>query len=200
MRWLLLCVSLLLNTTVHADPAAQAVIRQASNELLAQLDSEHIQAGNAASLETLVDETLTRHVDFDAFSRFVLGKHWRRATDEQRSRFTEGFRQLVVRTYSAALQQSHITQVRFPTPRASSKAGRAVVPTIVELAGNPSIAVAYRMYRKHEQWKIYDILIENVSITVNYRSEFSRIIANRGLSGLIEQLEERNGQTPGEAV
>jgi phospholipid transport system substrate-binding protein len=189
-----------LNTAVHADPAAQAVIIQASNELLAQLDSEHIETGNAAALETLVDETLTRHVDFDAFSRFVLGKHWRQATDQQRSRFTEGFRQLVVRTYSAALQQARITRVRFPAPRDSGKDGRAVVPTIVELAGNPPIAVSYRMYLKHEQWKIYDILIENVSITVNYRSEFSRIIAAHGLSGLIEQLEERNGQTAGEAV
>lgn len=134
------------------------------------------------------------HLDFVAMSKLVLGKHWRRADDEQRQAFIEQFRQLLVRTYETSLTKYSNERVEFLPFRESSKPDKlAVVKSEIRRASGPSIPINYRLrYKPEDGWKVYDIAIEGVSLVTNYRSSFSRKISHKGIDQLIRSLKQRN--------
>lgn len=195
MRWLLLLTIALVSIGLQANPNAQTVVQEASHELLDRLQGSKENRPGTAAIENLVAESVARHVDVEAFSRLVLGKHWLSSAPEQRIRFVAVFSRRIVRTYAAALRDAQVTDIHFPAPRDSGNSDRAVIPTVVELAGSPALQIGYRMYLKDGQWKIYDVMIEGISMAINYRAEFSPIINNDGVAGLIQLLETRDRQT-----
>ena len=126
-------------------------------------------------------------------SRLVLARNWRGATQQQRQRFVEEFRQLLVRTYGSSLSKYSGQEVRYP-PMQSSGADddRVTVQTEILQSGGPSIPLDYRLHRTDSGWKVYDVTVDGASLVLNYRSQFASEIARHGLDGLIQRLAERN--------
>jgi phospholipid transport system substrate-binding protein len=122
----------------------------------------------------------------------TLGKHWRSASSEQRDRFTQEFRALLVRSYSSVLAGYANQQVEFLPSAEPADAKRATVNTRIVEAGRPPIAVDYRLRQVDDAWKIYDVSIEGVSLAINYRSTFADEISAKGLDGLIAGLRSSN--------
>lgn len=148
---------------------------------------------------SLVDEILVPKVDFVRASRWVLGRHWRRADNAQKRAFIKEFRTLLVRFYSSALVEYVTTNevpgadiMRFLPLRAAPHERDVTVRSEVRQPNGSVIPVHYQMYRTKQGWKVYDVSVEGISMVVSYRSSFATEISQGGIDGLIQALRERN--------
>ena len=141
----------------------------------------------------LADEILLPHVDFNRVSGLVLGRYWRDATPEQRKRFSEEFRKMLVRTYATAFHELDDWEIRFkPTRETPNNPKDVIVATEVVPAQSEPWSVVYRMHLRDGRWKAYDVKIEGVSLVTNYRSSFARQVRSGGMDKLIDRLAALN--------
>jgi len=141
----------------------------------------------------IVKEILEPHVDVDRAALLILGKHWRTATPQQRERFKNEFRMLLIRTYTTAFNEYRDWNIRYLPLQSPLEDKKAVVRTEILQSGAKPVAVDYRMVDAGGSWKVYDVLIEGISLVQNYRTTFSEDIARTGsLDSVIEELARRN--------
>ncbi|MFP5504929.1 MAG: phospholipid-binding protein MlaC [Gammaproteobacteria bacterium] len=175
------------------DP--ETLVRQTSERMLAVLKEQHdVIKAEPARLYGLVDDIVLPHFDFERMARWVLGKNWRQATPEQQRRFVVEFRNLLVRTYGTALLEYNDQQVRFLPLRMPADAQEVTVRTEVQKPGGMPITINYSMFRRDDGWKVYDVVIDGISLVSNYRTDFSAQIRSGGIDALIAKLAERNAQ------
>jgi len=157
---------------------------------------------NPEHLYNLVDEIVLTHFDFRYMSSIVLGKNWRKASKDQKQRFTEQFGRLLVRTYSKALQDNADQKINILPLRGKPDGKDLTVRTEVEQQAGFPIPIDYKMHFKDDKWKVYDVLIDSISLVINYRTSFNQEIkaSPKGIDGLIASLENRNGQPANEKV
>jgi len=122
---------------------------------------------------------------------FVLGRHWRRATPEQRKAYLEVFERLVVKTYTVRLSQ--YAGEKFVIRAASGPDGGAYsVDSQVLQEGRPAIPLRWALRRSKCGLKIVDVVIENLSMAQTQRDDFAAILRQRGsIDGLIAALKEK---------
>lgn len=182
-------------TTVRAQATAtpQQLVQDTSDRILGRIQSERKQIDNdPGHLYLLIDELLLPHIDFEKMSRWVLGKYWRTANPEQRRRFVEEFRNLVVRTYSTALLEYSDQSIRYLPMRSTPDATEVTVRTEIENGRGANIPINYDLYLNDQQWLVQDVSIDGVSLVSNYRSNFASQIRRSGVDGLLEELAQRN--------
>ena len=166
-------------------------IRMTTERVLSELDQSADIKSSPDKLRTLVETSVSPNIDFKRLSSVILGKHWKTASAGQRAQFTEGFKQLLLTTYTTSLAEYTGQKIEYRLLKMAAGGRRATVRTkLTQSAGTPVI-VDYRLHHKDDHWKIYDVSIEGISLAVNYRSSFSQQINSHGLDGLIQQLAER---------
>jgi phospholipid transport system substrate-binding protein len=171
----------------------QRVIQQVSDGLMRVLREDRTLLQNdPAYVHRLVDELFLPHVDFDRVSALVLGPHWRQASQSQRAQFREAFKGLLIHTYAAALNELSEWQIRFPPERPSASGRDLTVRTQVMRPGGEPIDVDYRMHEKGGRWLAFDVSVAGVSLLNAYRSTFTQMAREKGIDGLIAELETRN--------
>lgn len=187
-----LCL-LLATATAHAGVAPDELVKTTSEEVLSIVRSDpDIAAGNTSKVIDVVEAKVLSHFDFARMTRLAVGKNWRNASDPQREALTNGFRTLLVRTYAVALAQFRDRTVDYrPLDKAPSGPDVMVHTTVATPQGKP-INMDYRMGAVGEDWKVYDVLVDGVSLVINYRSMFDSTVAEKGLDGLVALLEEKN--------
>ena len=156
-----------------------------------------------AYLFAVVEQVLLPHVEIHVMSRFVLGQHWRRASDEQKARFAEEFKNLLVRFYVSALLEdpqqldsllaNSDTLIRFLPVTVTDETRTTTVRGEVFLPNNgPRVPVSFSLMRVEGEWLLYDVNVDGISLVSNYRTSFAADINREGLDTLIDRLEERN--------
>lgn len=184
--------------TVAAEDMSvpQALVKNASDDMLKALkDHEAELEANPDKIYSLVEAILMPHFDFEKMSKLALGKNWRQASDDQRTRFTEEFRLLLIRTYSTAMLEYTDEEIRMLPFRDDLSRKRVSVPMEVVQPAGPAIPMALSLYQnEQDEWKVYDVKIDGISLVTNYRSSFANEIRNDGMEKLIENLAERNAK------
>jgi len=185
----------ILPITAAADLSApQQLIEDTSNEIKMVLDRDRdLLRSDPGYVYRLVDEKLVPHFDLNRISRLVLGRYWKRATDDEKSSFQNEFKRMLVRTYSTAFHELDDWEMAFLPSRQGKNENNVLVRTQIKRDG-PPVAVDYRMRFKKGQWKVYDVKIEGMSLVTNYRSSFNRLIRTSGMSGLLAHLAQTNNQ------
>lgn len=168
------------------------VIRNATDKVLAQLSATPDARHDPVRLSLIIEAHILPLVDFAGLSRLTLGKHWGRATGDQRAEFVREFRTLLLRTYSTSLTEYANHRVEYLSSNMSPDNRRASVRTRIVENGKPPIAIDYSLRQVENSWKIYDVSIEGVSLAVNYRTSFAQAIRSHGLDGLIQHLAAPN--------
>lgn len=192
---MLLIVGLICAPRVSAGADPQEVVRQASEQVLAELEREGAAlTEDPQRLYSLVDSVLLQHMDFTRMARWTLGKHWKTATPDQQTRFIGEFRRLLVRTYATALAGYSGQRILFLPQREGGTADEAVVRAEIQQPGGMAIPVQFSLYRSGDEWKAYDVLIDGISLVANYRTSFGAEVRNDGLDALIQSLAARNQQ------
>ena len=187
---------------IGAAPAGanspDGVVRQVADGVIERIESQRaaLQA-NPALVYDLVDELVIPSFDFVSMSKWTLGKNWKSASPEQRNRFMEQFKTLLVRTYARALLEYSGQKIRYLGIEQKPDSKLAVVKTELTSAGAQSFPVAYRMYRKDGAWKVVDVAVDGVSLVSTYRGSFAVQIRDNGFDGFIRELALKNEELAG---
>jgi phospholipid transport system substrate-binding protein len=128
--------------------------------------------------------------DFTELSKRTLGKEWRKLNAEQQKEFTELFRKLLQGVYADRLLAYTDQKVVFDKEK-MLKQGRAEVQSYIVLSDGRKVPIFYRLTDKSGQWKVYDLIIEGVSMVKNYRTQFREIIAKDSPEKLLEILRDK---------
>lgn len=175
-----------------AESPDELVKRTAEDVLAVVKNDKDIQAGNQQKIFALAEEKILPNFNFDRVSRLVLGKNWTKATPEQKTAFQQEFRTLLLRTYATALSKYKNQVIEYKPFRLDDGATSATVKTVILQPGGQPIAVDYALEKQGDSWKVYDIVIESVSLVTNYRSQFAQEIRQNGLDSLIKKLADKN--------
>ncbi len=187
---------LLLAAPVRAAELAapQLAIESASNKLKEKLQDKAFSK-DFQKITVFVEDVIYPHVDFNRISSLVLGKLWRTASTEEKQGFKKEFQTLLVRTYSRAFVEFKDWSVRYLPLDIKNGEKKVIVKTEILQPGIQPIAVNYRMLLSKGEWKVYDIIIEGVSLVTNYRTSFKNEVQRSGsLQAVIDQLAKRNNE------
>lgn len=145
-------------------------------------------------LYDLVNTIVLPHFDFRKMSSWVLGKNWRKASKDQKNKFTDQFSRLLVRTYSKALHDNADQKIDFLPVRGKQNDEEVVIRTEIPQKGGFPIPIDYKMHLKNNEWKVYDVVIDSLSLVANYRTSFNQEIKKSGIDNLIAKLSDRNSK------
>lgn len=183
-----------LSTAVRAE-APDELVRRSTNEILAAIKADKdLQAGNQAKIEKLAEEKVLPYFNFARMTQLAVGRNWRDANDAQKKSLTDEFRNLLVRTYSTSLSQYRNQTIEVKPLKIAAADTEVVVKTQVNQPGGQPIPIDYSLEKAANGWKVFDVLIDGVSLVTNYRSSFNTEIQKNGIDGLIKSLADRNAK------
>jgi phospholipid transport system substrate-binding protein len=182
------------------------IVRENTDKILSLIKTNRdAYAKDYGKMYAMVDEYVLPHFDFSAMSRLVLARAWRDATEQQRTRFTQEFRDLLVRTYATVLLKYNDEKIKYLPFRMLPEERTQVVKVEVQpAAGGPPIPITYSFYQPKpgEAWKVFDVTVDGVSLVTNYRATYADRVRNEGLDALIASLAKDNkeGKTSSPAL
>ena len=187
MMWLLIIPA---PAVLAADSAPDALVKATVNDVLAVIK----QNKDKQALRALAEQKVLPHFDFKHMTQLAVGAAWRQANPAQQQALETGFRTLLVNTYTNALSVSATGNQTVEVKPGQAKAGadEVTVKTLVKEPGKQPIAVDYRMAKSADGWKVFDVVVEGVSLVTNYRSTFKTEVNRSGIDGLIKTLENKN--------
>lgn len=184
-----------LGFAAHAQEAPDEMVRRTTNDILAAIKADKdLQAGNQKKIEKLAQDKVLPYFDFTRMTQLAVGRNWRDASEAQKAALVEQFRTLLVRTYSTSLSQYRNQTIDVKPLKAAAADTEVVVKTQVNQPGGQPIPIDYSMEKKDGTWKVYDVLIDGVSLVTNYRSSFNTEIQKSGVDGLVKSLQDRNAK------
>ncbi len=186
-----------------ADVPPDKFLQEKAQRIMAELKRDGGAIRNDIDkLYDLVEREILPSVDFTAMSKLILGKHWKKATPQQRKAFIKAFRNLLVNTYTKSLKQYANQEIRFFPERTKIKGKYATVYSeFVPGNGQRNVPVIYKLRKdKDGNWKAYNLEIEGLSVVKNFRTDFNAEIKAKGLDALIARLEKEQEQRRREAA
>lgn len=154
-----------------------------------------IKAGNQQKLLALVDAKILPNFDFVRMTQLAAGQYWRQASDAQKQALVTEFRTLLVRTYTKAFMSYRDQKIDvMPVKAAPEDEEVTVKMRIVKSGASQATAVDYQLKKRPDGWKVFDVVIEGVSMVTSYRGTFASEINRTGIDGLIKTLADANAK------
>jgi phospholipid transport system substrate-binding protein len=139
-------------------------------------------------------DTVKAVFDFEETSRRALGQHWLPLTAQERQDFTDIFVK-ILRDFYLGKSDSYGGE-KMVYVRELVQEDRGKVQTYFFTLDQKKIVIDFSMYKVDGTWKIYDVIVEGVSLISNYRSQFNSIISKESFAGLMEKLTEKEAEIP----
>ena len=159
-------------TTVLANPASQG---------------EEQQQERIKQVWTIVEP----YFDLQDMAQRTLGVHWRERTEEERREFVQLFTALIEKTYSSTLTR-YTSDVQFTFDGQRIDGDFAEVDTrLIAPSLDKPIPIQYHLHRVGGEWRIYDVVIDNVSLVHNYRNQFNRILSQSSYNELVQSIKKK---------
>jgi phospholipid transport system substrate-binding protein len=197
---LLLALCLLLAPLVsHAQQLGpEELVKKITDDVMAAIQSDKdLAAGDRQKALKLAEEKILPHVDFEEATRLAVGRSWSQASAEQKKRLTDEFRRMLVRTYSSAVSAYQGQTMKVLPVRMKPADTEVTVRNHYNRPGAKPVQLDYAMRKTDGGWKIYDIVVEGVSLVLTYRSEFDAVVKQEGVDGLIKRLATKNTPSAG---
>jgi phospholipid transport system substrate-binding protein len=175
-------------TLAHAQDAPDVVVKKGVDEVLAMIK----QTRDQKKLMEVAEARIVQYFDFKEMTRLAAGRSWSQASATQQEALERGFRTLLVRTYTAALSRTSGQAKVDVKPATGQNADDVVIKTVATEPGKQPVDIDYRMAKTANGWKVYDVVVENLSLVTSYRSSFQSEIARSGVDGLIKTIDEKN--------
>jgi phospholipid transport system substrate-binding protein len=121
-----------------------------------------------------------------------VARHWDKASAEQKSRLTDEFRTLLVRTYASSIAAYKDQRFDFRPLRAKPTDTDVTVTVRVMQSGAQPVQLEYDMEKRPNGWKVWDVRVAGISLVANYRTEFDNQVREGGIDGLIKTLRSKN--------
>jgi len=177
------------NAAIDAQKAENFVKDLTQQGIEQLINSNASEAEKQARFTKLFNEDL----DLDFIGKFVLGRYWRTATPKQRAEFIDVYRKLNIQTWSSRFNEFKGKRFEFLGSESSKSADQVFVNTQVPMPEGAPASVKWRVKETGGQYRIVDIIIENVSLAQTARSEYTGYIQKspEGINGLIKDLRAK---------
>lgn len=167
------------------------VVKKATADLqtvIGQRQAEFRASPN--KLYAVMEEMVVPHFDVKYIAQLILARNWKDASEDQRKRFEVAFKNMLMRSYADALVEYHnAVKTEWQPLRMAPDARNVTVHSKLLRDNGPPLPLGFAMRLKDGRWKVYDIIIENLSLVTNFRSQVNSAIKQQGLDGLIQRLE-----------
>jgi phospholipid transport system substrate-binding protein len=130
--------------------------------------------------------------DFTELSRRSLGQNWEKFSADQQKEFLRLYKSLLEETYSEKITAYTDEKVVFK--KETNLSEKTVEVQTVILTKNSEVPIYYRLMERNQDWKVYDVVIEGVSLVSNYRTQFREILASKTPEALLEILRNKVGK------
>jgi phospholipid transport system substrate-binding protein len=199
-RSALLVLSLFLVAAAPSDrPLAQ--VRSTADKIISILNDPSLRGeSKRTERHRLIRQEIEERFDWNTICRSSLGRHWSKLTPAQRSEFIELFKQFLERTYLDRIEPyyTQLDRIDYQGERVL-EGNYASVKTVVSTKQNLNHPVEYRLERNSSgAWRVYDVIIEGVSLVKNYRTQFDEVISRSSYEALVNDLKTKaaTGQNP----
>lgn len=201
-RLLSIGLATVLSLSASASTVAPDVLaKNTTNEVLRIVkQAKDIKNGNSKKILDLVEQKVLPNFDFRKMTQLAVARNWSKATQEQQEVLISHFKTMLVRTYSASLSSVADYKIDFKPLRMAPDSTDVLVSTEVSKPGAPPIPIDYRMEKQDNAWKVYDVLVDNVSMVTVYRNSFNSEVRRSGIEGLVAALARRNQEPAGNAA
>jgi phospholipid transport system substrate-binding protein len=168
-----------------AETAALDAVRTSVEAILETITNEQLdETARREQMRAAIEDRF----DFRAMSQRTLATNWKKATDEEKQQFVELFSRLIENSYVGKIESYTNEKVEFPGARVKGK--KAIVDTLI-ITASADIPVNYKLYLKGDEWLVYDVIIEGVSLINNYRSSYQEIVKKEGITGLLAKMQDK---------
>ncbi|MGE5216015.1 MAG: phospholipid-binding protein MlaC [Chloroflexota bacterium] len=165
-------------------------IRATVDRVLAILKDPKLNSADAKEARRVeLRKAIFPRFDFEEMAKRSLGAEWRRRTPAEQKEFVRIFTELLKDSYVETIESYHGDKVLYRGE--SEDQGYATVNTAVVTKDGEEFSIDYRLNLEGKQWKVYDVVIENVSIVNNYRSQFSRILSRSSFADLLQKIRAK---------
>ena len=162
------------------------------NDQLGDQENKKRLENNKEELYSIIDSTLSPYFQKQYAGRLVLNKHWGKTTSDQRSRFTEGLYQSLVKSYALTLLNFDVSNIEIlPIDEITDQTKKITVKSEVLYQGE-IIPMNFSFGLFRDGWRFFDVRIEGVSYIKNYRNQFDAEINAIGIDAVIQRLESEN--------
>ena len=177
------------------------LVKKVTEDVLSTVKSDkQLAAGDKEKALKLAEEKVLPLIDFHEAARLAVGRAWAQASKEQQEKITNEFRRMLVRTYSNAISRYEGQTMKVLPVHMKPDETDVTVRNQYIRPGQRPVQLDYAMHKTNEGWKIYDIVVEGVSLVLTYRSEFDQVVKQNGIDGLIKALAQKNTPAPVGAV
>jgi len=166
------------------------LVQDVASSILKDLDANRdAYRKNPAKVRELADKYLMPYFDFRYAAQLVLGKYWRTATEDQRTRFIKAFQDSMLQNYGNALVEFTANKLKVLPGRVDPGADLATVSTTITGDNGQATSVVYVLHKTPDGWKAWDVKIEGISYVKSFRDDFATQIDQSGLDAVITRLE-----------
>jgi phospholipid transport system substrate-binding protein len=190
----ILILAVVLMIPLHGFAAApMETVKTGVDKVLATLTDPAFKAKSKEQQLAQLTDAINTIFDFEELSKRTLGREWKKMTDAQQKEFVQLFRELLQGVYADRLLAYSDQKVIFDKENMLKK-GTAEVQSYLQTADGKKIPLFYRLTDKSGDWKVYDVIIEGVSMVKNYRTQFREILAKDSADKLLEILRNKVGK------
>ena len=183
--------ALLLSPVVLRAGVPTEQVRQTADRVLSVLqDSRLKSADRQKERREQLRQIIGSRFDFGEMAKRSLGSNWQKANNEDQRQFVELFTELLEKSYVDQIESYNGEKIVYGRENVSQD--QADVDTKIVTKKGEEIAVIYKLRSAAGDWKVYDVVIENVSLVNNFRSQFNRILANESFGELLKKLQTKS--------
>jgi phospholipid transport system substrate-binding protein len=169
-------------------------LKGAIDRVVATLDSPALKGdGKVLDRRAAVRKIANEIFDFGEIARRSLGRYWQPLSEPQRAEFVGLFGDLLERSYISKIELYGGEKIVYSGERVDGDL--AVVSTKIITKNGTEVPIDYRLFRRGDSWKVYDVNIEGISLVSNYRTQFNKIIQTNGYNSLVDRMKAK--QTEG---
>jgi phospholipid transport system substrate-binding protein len=194
--WGLATAGLLILSTVQGGWAAtaQEQLKGAIERVVSTLDSPAMKGeGKAAERRAAVRQIANEIFDFGEIARRSLGRYWQPLSEAQRAEFVGLFSDLLERSYISKIELYGGEKIIYNGERVDGDL--AIVSTKIITKNGTEVPIDYRLFRRGDNWKVYDVNIEGISLVSNYRTQFNKIIQSSGFNTLVDRMKAKQTES-----
>jgi phospholipid transport system substrate-binding protein len=173
-------------TAVTASEAVKSAIEQVVRVLE---DKELKKADRVMERRQQLQKIFNDRFSYEEMSKRSLGAHWNNLNETQKEQFVDLFRQLLARSYTGTIEG--YSGERFQYLNEHNEGDYAEVRTKL-LSRKGEIPINYRLLTKSGEWRVYDIVVDGISMVSNYRAQFTKIIRTSSYEDLVEKLRNKS--------
>jgi phospholipid transport system substrate-binding protein len=190
-----LAMALLLPAILQAATPTESVRETVDNILAILKDPALKREQKKKERREKLKEVIYRRFDFTEMAKRSLSSEWRRHSPEEQKEFVQLFRELLENAYLDKIESYNGQEVRYLKERVDNNYAE-VDTKLVDNKGQ-EISIVYRLYNTGGDWKVYDVVIEDISLVNNYRAQFSRVLAKSSYAELVDRMKKKQINAPG---